>query len=526
VLWGYSKDLQEKKGHTENRKVIEILQAFLDTMIPYKLGDLGGPNQFWHPGELNDWNYHAINPIKVKKEIITAILPESLLEFSNESIEELPIAVRSKYEALRGGLAANIWRYGLFEAGKDEGGFMTYLGFLKTEGLSSVNMRWISNYRRKIVETFFADNTTYLDELLMINRRKAAPKDTRVFMWNAFHTRNKNRAYSLKLGSHIKSSSPTLTAYVLLISDFVFSKETMKTMSVLLGRHFSCHPLFSDKFLKTNLETKALLPKLKSPYIPLHDHPRPNWRENDMAFITETFLYPKSILAERLIDYILSGEGNSSFKSYMFHDRAHYMIAAQWLNILNLLGYKAYPTAYLRKCFPKLEAKLIDTPAGTKHSNMAMLAEALAEFVFGPESIFEISKDDRAKWKKYAVPLPKDTPVKGVLENWVFSPWLNLSFKDHGSHIDEEHPFYQLRKRDHFTITNIVEWLFFGKMWWHPIYGEATVIYNDSSNYQFATYGFHDDAFGAVAVVAEEMEESVEDDEESDDEEDREEKSG
>jgi hypothetical protein len=458
------------------------------------------------------------------------MLPEEFLELSNKQMEVLPLAVRNKYKLIHGGLFANIWRYQLFEAGGEEGGFRTQMGFLNSEGLPSCNMRWLSNYRRKIVETFFADSTTYLDELLMMNNRQSAAKDTRRFMWNSFHKRNKNRVYNLKLGSQIKAAAKTLTAYVLLISDFVFSKETMNTMSSLLGRHFSCHPLFSDKFLKTNLEfDKALLPKLKSPYIPLHDHPHPSWRDNDLDFITETFLIPKSILAERLMDSILK-KGNTSFKANMFHDRAHYMIAAQWLNIVNLLGYKAYPTAYLRKCFPKLEAKLMDTPAGTKYSNMVMLAQALAEFVFGPESIFEISEEDMASWKKYAVPRPNGTPVKGVVENWVSKPWLNLSFKDHGSHIDEEHPFYELKEFKYFTITNIVEWLFFGKMWNRPNYAPGTVGFNDSSSYLFAAYGFHDDAFGAVAVVAEEEEEEEEEpkgeDEGSDEKEDSEEKSG
>jgi hypothetical protein len=46
VLWEYSKDLQEKKGHIENRKVIEILQAFLDTMIQAKPSDSGATNEF------------------------------------------------------------------------------------------------------------------------------------------------------------------------------------------------------------------------------------------------------------------------------------------------------------------------------------------------------------------------------------------------------------------------------------------------------------------------------------------------
>jgi hypothetical protein len=154
------------------------------------------------------------------------------------------------------------------------------------------------------------------------------------------------------------------------------------------------------------------------------------------------------------------GKRNSKYKKHMYHDKAYLMISAQWLNIVNLIGYKPRTTTYMKKCFPTLLFILIQFRQETQISNLREFAIMLNEFLFGENRLFEIDKDDLKVWSNYCIPNLEDDFICNN-ENWVKEPWVHFSFKEDIAQ-NKTHPFYPIRERK-LTMTNIVEWLFLEK---------------------------------------------------------------
>jgi hypothetical protein len=277
-------------------------------------------------------------------------------------------------------------------------------------------------------------------------------------MMNAFFTRSKTRVYHLASGQNLEVQPKTLTAFILLISDFVFSIGTMKTMDLLLTRFFSRHPLHLEVF---DPDDNEALPGLDITYTPLHDHPNPSWLDNDRAFIQQAFLYPQFTLVEALMDLLERGLSKYFYTKKLYQDRlAFFMVSAQWLNIVNILGHRALPTPYLRRCFPNFLGCLTsyDLNEG-RLSNLPSIASALSEFLFGKNSLFKLAAEDAAKWPVHCRRTSSEVLVD---QNWVMDSWIHLRLRN--PDVSESHPLYSVASR-RFTITNFVELLFFGKMW-------------------------------------------------------------
>jgi hypothetical protein len=438
----YSRNLQEKKSHSEVRTVREILRSFLDEMIAADPKDVGAPSEFWHPGELCP----ALYPQMDKKryyadETLTGMFPK-------EYIEKYWKVDPQKVDP------PNSWMLG------DHRDSKSLFGWLFKAQPAGFNARWMWPYRKKILEAFLGDDTQYVDLLLYYGKTRFTPRqkrDVREIMMHVFTKRHRNAIYGLQESSYITEQPRTLISYVLLVSDFVFSLGTMKTLHLLLGRDFATHPSFRYTFLCPNP-----LEKLSPDYTPLHDYPKTDYLYNDARFILEAFLRPQSILGKGLMKLIAKeGMGNARYKNHMYHEKAYLMISAQWLNIVNLLGYQAKPTEYLKKCFPTLVALLTEIGEDTRISNLRELATMLNEFLFGDNSLFKIDPDDLSAWENHCI--PNKTEFIGEKENWVKQPWVHFRLKKEDIQ-DENHPFYSIRLRN-LTVTNIVEWLFLGKMW-------------------------------------------------------------
>jgi hypothetical protein len=462
LLSAYSRNLQEKKSHLEVRSVREILRSFLDEMIAADPKDVGAPSEFWHPGELCPALYPNMDKARFYPlETLTGMFP---VEYIDKYWEENPLD--------------GLWKLG---DGKDS---KTLFGWLFKPQPGGYNARWLWQYRKKILEAFLGDDTQYLDLLLEYGKTKFTNTQKRnalEIIMHAFTKRSHNGVYAPKDGNPIVEQPRTLISFVLLVSDFVFSLGTMKTLHLLLSRDFSPHTTLGCKF-DSNLASED---QLSPDYRPLHDYPKPGYLINDARFILEAFLHPQSILGKGLTDLILGvGNGRHRYKNHMYRDKANLMISAQWLNIVNLLGYIARPTDYMKKCFPTVVEGLTNFRKDTQISNLREFATMLNELLFGENSLFKINPDDFSFWESHCTP-NKNEPFMGDKENWVKQPWVHFSLRKEDIQ-NQNHPFYLIRERK-LTMTNIVEWLFLGKMWQTD---ESPANYS-KSNPPF----YHDDTF-------------------------------
>ena len=475
--------MQEKKSHSEDRQVIEILRSFLNSMLVQYPTDQGAPHEFWHPGELVPLSYPNVHLEKSPRGSVEAMFPMP-------SQEVLP--------------DGEAWTDHLSKIDK-------HVSYLVAEGSAGYNARWIAQYRKKILATFLDDETKYMNSLLQVFYQKfekdklasvAGKKSKKAglieIMWVAFHTRSKNKVYHLADRKQIEMQPKTLTAFILLISDFVFSKGTMKTMDLLLARHFSGHPLLQRYWdVKDNADT---LPGLNVDYTPLHDYPNTGWLNNDRLFIEQAFLHPQTILVDDFMILLGRGPGKSTYAKKMYLDRVTFMVSAQWLNIVNILGYRAIATPYLRKCFPFLNNQLTSyklTEGDGSLSNLASFARALSQFLFGENSLFKLDDEDAKIWPRYCMlHFTKDLENNQfpVAQNWVKDPWMHVTLKD--QKIPESHPLYEVRT-NMFTMTNIVELLFFGKMWKDD--GTSPVDYDQKPFYDDAEEKWADPFFSPLA---------------------------
>jgi hypothetical protein len=506
-LRNYSKDLQEKKSHTENRKAPEIVLAILQGMKTQMPQDIGAPYEYWFPGELSN-SYRPFVENLSPKSYFEAMFPERLFSVPQKSRDALNAIDERKYGNLVGGLDENLWRRELFEKQR------TLVGYLFKEDNAGYNSRGICTYRRSLLEAFLEEDSKIMDALLFAfskQQKKTYQVDkisARDIMWSAFHKRSKNKHFLLGEEATIGHQPATLIAYILLVSDFVFSSGTMNTLYDILVRNCLPHRSFAEQFKS---EGTDVLEGLSKDYTPLADYPNPDWLNQDRIFIQEVFLKPQSVLTRKLVGLIT--HRNSLFKPYMYQDRATSMISAEWLNIVNILGYTAQSTTYLRKCFPGLLKALSNYPTNKsktpkvaknascelRYSNLVPFAHALGEFVFGDNSFFVLKDDDLKLWDKYGFPPSQKNSTENlrVQENWVANPWLHFRLRSKPS---EDHPFY-----DFFhsfmprvvTITNIVEWLFFGKMWDKPSNYGKDAMYDDEKEklWEKTDYRLDDDLF-------------------------------
>jgi hypothetical protein len=432
VLSTYSQRHQEKKSHSEDRHVIEILHAFLEKMLQEKPTDEGAPVEYWHPGELVPDRYPIEGLEGLSRPIIEARFPLSHKDDLNDDAS---------------------WKDHVHQLEEK------HLGFLSERYNPGYNARWICEYRKKILAAFLEEDTKYMLEILhpLATNMHKKPGINDIMM-GAFHTRSKNRVYHLKEGIDIEMQPKTLTAFILLISDFVFSKGTMITMDCLLSRYFKPHPALQDYFMTSR--PKKTLPGLNMDYKPLHDHPNAGWMENDRLFIEQAFLHPQSILVDGFIELLSNTKGNSTYVQKFYRDRLSFMVSAQWLNIVNLVGYQVQPTHYMEECFPGMVKQLTSyDQEKVTVSNLSALARGLSRFLFGKDSIFKLEESEDRLMHKYCLKANKDLHVNG---NWVKDPWIYMELKD--TDVSDSHPLYSVANQ-RFTLANIVELLFFGKMW-------------------------------------------------------------
>jgi hypothetical protein len=403
-------------------------------MIAADPKDVGAPSEFWHPGELCP----SLYPEMDKKRSYTYKTLTDM--FPVESIDKYWVP---------DGEEEGFWMLG------DNQDSRSHFGWLFKAQPAGFNARWIWQYRKKILDAFLGDDTQYMDLLLDYGKTqftKAQKRDVLEIIMHAFTKRHHNGIYGLQDRKRIVEQPRTLISYVLLVSDFVFSLGTMKTLHLLLGRDFSPHPTIGGKFLN---HPPSWSENLSPEYTPLHDYPKTGYLRNDAHFISEAFLHPLYILRVGLTGLIQKkGQGNARYKHHMFHDKAYLMISAQWLNIVNLLGYQANPTQYLKKCFPTLLEDFTKTRKDTRISNLREFAIALNELLFGENSLFKIDPGDFSAWELHCTP-NKKAKFMGDKENWVKHPWVHFRFKEDIQN-DEKHPFYPIRDRM-LTMTNIVE---------------------------------------------------------------------
>jgi hypothetical protein len=434
-------------------------------MIAADPKDVGAHGEFWFPGELS-----------------TALYPEMHIEEHHREETLTSMFTKSDIETYwqEDPAEDGLWKLGDHKDSK------SLFGWLFKQTPSGFNSRWIFRYRKKIVEAFLQDDTIYVEHLLYLGKGRGLAsddpqkRDARKIMMVAFTKRHRNGVYGVQDGEPIVVQPRTLIAYVLLVSDFVFSLGTMKILYNLLGRDFSPHPMLGRMYIT---HEDRISKRLSPDYTPLHDYPKPGHFTRDAQFIMEAFLHPQSILQKGLTKQIeKQGKRNSKYKKHMYHDKAYLMISAQWLNIVNLIGYKPRTTTYMKKCFPTLLFILIQFRQETQISNLREFAIMLNEFLFGENRLFEIDKDDLKVWSNYCIPNLEDDFICNN-ENWVKEPWVHFSFKEDIAQ-NKTHPFYPIRERK-LTMTNIVEWLFLGKMWQTD---------HSPANYTNANAPFYDDA--------------------------------
>jgi hypothetical protein len=452
-------------------------------MIRRSPTDAGAPHEFWHPGELVPLTYPKVFLKRAPRNFVETLFP-------------CPEEVQDDDEH---------WNEHLDK-------FAIPFAYLSADGNLGYNSRWICEYRRKIMAAFLEDDTKYMTSHIQVFHGRgykplAEGKNAKnsylvQMMYHAFHNRNKNKVYRLHDGQKIQMKPRALAAFVLLISDFVFSKVTMKTMDQLLMRHFSRHPLLEQKF---DPEAETTLPAdFDMTYTPLHEYPNVGWMNKDQAFIESAFLWPQNILVEAFLPLLAMGAGKSTYRESMYLDRVSFMVSAQWLNIVNIVGYRVTPTPYLRRCFPGLQKELL---SDGNLSNLPAFARALSEFLFGTHSVFTLADHDAAIWPPYCKLLAPQTDTTDdserhnlvdVRDNWVQHSWIHMKLKKQD--VPESHPFYRVRNEQEFTITNIVEFLFFGKMWQAdgtgPVAYEKEPFYEDvdenwgKDDFKFGDYIF------------------------------------
>ena len=283
------------------------MMSYLDQMGDTFNQGAGGGNTLFRPGELFAWEYPKIFEEAIEDEAKYWI-PRQFWMVRHEFDENEVIKSKHCLEIINSKELESARYWLLF---KDD--------------LSGRNYRWQYLYRRHFMEKLLLEDTKFSRELLKVANsvKKRAPQnikmyslylefdeagnvDVRSFVDYILHALAMRSTHTMMLstGGLSKIAAKQVAAYVLLFTNFVFSKSTIIWMKNILKTFGNQNSNWSHQF-QTMWEGESEEEMINiQPYRPFIEEST-EWLEKDLSIVENAFLKPQSILFDMLCAYIL-----------------------------------------------------------------------------------------------------------------------------------------------------------------------------------------------------------------------------
>jgi hypothetical protein len=226
-----------------------------------------------------------------------------------------------------------------------------HLNWVYGNNIEDYNTRWAYTYRKEVGDRILnEENSSFHDVMTRVNNQIRNDDDNSTIVERAVMLLVQRSQKQIFLEYDFeKISQKTLIGYILIITNFVYDRDSCLIMKRLLRSDLTLpHVTFRQYFSAwTSCEFMCYKPFQSST----------NWSIHDAEFIAECFIGPQAILTNKLLDLLITGK---KMKRSQWKPIIGYIVGKEWLKILEITGSHVQSTEYTKSVFPTIHAKLLD----------------------------------------------------------------------------------------------------------------------------------------------------------------------